>query len=176
MMTARKFHHSFYPSTDPLSSMSVVELTTLQIADAALLEIIQIAVGSLPFQQHLEQLLVQGDPWFRWIGQLGQIRETKTALSGLYGRFVARAYLTRHCGYHYFQSLNSQMTPVTFGSGLVARKNKAGDAPDWIIGTLTGNQIAIAEAKGSHNTAGASHALKAAIAQVNRVSVYAGRT
>jgi len=86
----------------------LIELSTGEIADAAIREICQLSLSAAPFDLLLEQLLAPADKWFRWIGPLGEIRETKTALSGLFGRFIARAYLTRYHGFAYFEPVRSE--------------------------------------------------------------------
>lgn len=177
-MSTRRFRHSYSPGGQGTSNLAVLELTTTEIADAAISEIIQMALSSSPFDILVEQLLNPGDHWFRWVGQLGQIRETKTALSGLFGRFVARAYLTRFCGYTHYEPISSNLTALRGWPALSVIRSKPGDLPDWIVANGGGapSSIAIAEAKGSHNAAGSGAALKAAIEQATRVDVTSGGT
>src|SRR5579863_10361189 len=106
-MTIRTFHHTFSPFTHPLSHLGAVSISTTEIAQAGIIEIIQLALSAAPFDLLLENLLVPGDHWFKWLGPLGQIRETKTALSGLFGRFVARAYLTKFLGFTHFEPIRA---------------------------------------------------------------------
>ncbi len=47
---------------------------------------------------------------------LGQAREVKVALSGLFGRFVARAYLERYLNLSIFAHLTSPMSWIMFAS------------------------------------------------------------
>lgn len=94
-MTSRRFHYSFSPWKEAPTSRRTIELTTSQIAKAALREIAQLSLSALPFDSFLNSLLVPSDAWFKWVSPLGRVRETKTAFSGLFGRFVARAYLIR---------------------------------------------------------------------------------
>jgi hypothetical protein len=125
----------------------------------------------------LNQLLDDSDQYFRWIASLGQIRETRTALSGLFGRFVARAYLSRYFSYAYFDPIGSGDQSLTYWPALSVNRVKDGDLPDWVVGTrLIGPNIAIAEAKGSHNAAGAGPSLSAAVEQASRVEVVAAGT
>ncbi len=178
-MSIRQFHHDFSPAGQGTSAQNPIELTTDEIAQAALLEITQVSLTALPFDLFLDQLLVSNDGWFRWISQLGQIRETKTALSGLFGRFVARAYLTRYFGFSYFEPLkaNTQMH-IGWPNFAIARKaHYTGDLPDWIVASSVGaNTIAVAEAKGSYNKAGPAAQLKSAIKQANGMDIKSGQT
>ncbi|ACS40559.1 hypothetical protein [Methylorubrum extorquens] len=155
--------------------MNPIMLTTTEIADAAIREIVQLSLSAAPFDLFLDQLLVPGDAWFRWVAQLGQIRETRTALSGLFGRFVARAYLTKYCGFGYFEPIRADLQALAGWPSLTIRKNDSGDLPDWMTATVAGaNAYAVAEAKGSHNTQGVEAALGAAKKQVGRIDIMSG--
>jgi hypothetical protein len=157
--------------------MNPIMLTTTEIADAAIREIVQLSLSAVPFDLLLEQLLVPGDSWFRWITQLGQIRETRTALSGLFGRFVARAYLTRYCDFTYFEPIRTDLQALSGWPGLTIQKNATGDLPDWMTATVAGaNTYAVAEAKGSHNAKGAEPSLTVAKDQARRIDVMSGGT
>jgi hypothetical protein len=107
---------------------------------------------------------------------LGQVRETRTALSGLFGRFVARAYLTRYHNFSYFEPIRSDTQLLSgWPSFSIRRKQRVvGDLPDWVIASPAG--VAIAEAKGSHNASGPWASLEAAKTQVERVEVVSGKT
>lgn len=177
LMTNRWFNHSFFPPAEGTGSLSTIQLTTTEIADAAIREIIQISLSAAPFDLLLDQLLVPADTSFRWISPLGQIRETKTALSGLFGRFVARAYLTRYCQFRYFESIRSDTQTLAAWPNFTVRRVQDGDLPDWIVTTAGGaNSIAIAEAKGSHNTNGYRAPLDSAKDQVRRIDIMSGPT
>lgn len=166
-MAIWKFQHSFYPPGTGTHGINPLELTTADIANAAIVEIVQTSMTASPFGLLLDQLLDPSDGYFRWIARLGQVRETRTALSGLFGRFVARAYLTRYAGFDYFGPLTSKMQPVW--GGLFIHQPVTGDLPDWVVAAAQGSpNIAIAEAKGSHNKAGVEKALTAAINQAAR--------
>lgn len=176
-MTTRKFYHDFTPASSGTGGQAEILLTTTEIAGAAIFEIAQMSLSTVPFDLFLDQLLVPGDQWFRWTGPLGQIRETKTALSGLFGRFVARAYLTRYLGFSHFEPIRSDTQLLNGWPNLSVKRTKTGDLPDWVIASTVGaNTVAIAEAKGSHNTAGAAAPLDAAKSQVRRVNIVAGST
>jgi hypothetical protein len=174
-VSIRNFRHRYTPAGQGTAGKDPLPLTTTEIADAAIREIVQIALSSAPFDVFLDQLLVPGDPSFRWIAQLGQIRETRTALSGLFGRFVARAYLTRYCHYRYFEPIRSNLQPLNGWPHYTVQKNATGDLPDWITSTTrAANTFAIAEAKGSHNASGPMPSLSAAMAQARRIDIMAG--
>jgi hypothetical protein len=176
-MSIRQFHHSYSPSGQGTSGQTTIELNTTEIATAAIYEIIQMSLSASPFDFLLEQLLDRTDLWFRWLAQLGQVRETKTALSGLFGRFVARAYLTRYFQYGYYEPIRSDVQPLWGWPGFTINRCAYGDLPDWVIARPIGpTAFAIAEAKGSHNKYGPKAALNAAKEQVTRVNICAGRT
>lgn len=173
-MTSRSFHHRYTPAGQGTDGLDPITLTTTDIGEAAIREIVQISLTSAPFGVFLEQLLVPGDAWFRWITQLGQIRETRTALSGLFGRFVARAYLTRYCGFHYFEPIKADLQVLAAWPYFTVHKKATGDLPDWIAASAAGaNAFAIAEAKGSHNAQGPTPSLNAAKAQAARIDILA---
>lgn len=155
-----------------------LELRTTDIAVAALYEITQLSLNATPFNLFLEELLAPGTKRFKWVSQLGQVRETRTALSGLFGRFVARAYLARHKGYAFFEPVRGDIQQLKRWPSLIVRRKAGatGDLPDWIIADRGGASVAIAEAKGTHNASGAAAALKEAKKQVKRVEVVSGTT
>jgi len=176
-MTNRRFNHVFFPPSQGTGGLKIIELTTTEIADAAIREIVQISLSAAPFDLFVDQLLIPSDIWFRWVSPLGQIRETKTALSGLFGRFVARAYLTRYCQFRYFEPIRSDTQTLSSWPNFTVRRVDNGDLPDWIVTTAAGaNSIAIAEAKGSHNTNGYGAPLASAKSQVRRIEIMSGTT
>ena len=175
-MADRDFTHRF--SQDGLADVfGQLTLSTDDIAAAAVREITQLALPSAPFGLFLDQLLVPNDPWFTWLSQIGQVRETRTAFSGLFGRFVARAYLERYHHYQFFDPIRSD-TQVLSGTPSLTLQRKpgvAGDLPDWAIASGRGaNAFAVAEAKGSHNKAGPWRVLDDAKRQVARVEITHG--
>lgn len=173
-MTVRSFHHRYTPAGQGTDGRNPLTLTTTEISEAAIREIVQMSLTSVPFGVFLEQLLVPGDAWFRWVSQLGQIRETRTALSGLFGRFVARAYLTRYRAFHYFEPIRANLQALAAWPHYTVQKNEDGDLPDWIVATAaSANAFAVAEAKGSHNRQGPKLPLAAAKAQAARIDIQA---
>ena len=99
----RTFRHTFDPPTlDPVGKPDV-ELTVREIEDAGLHEVLQTPGAPFNSWAVLGALLAPGDP-FVFREPLGHAREVKVALSGLFGRFVARAYLGRYFGLSLFVS------------------------------------------------------------------------
>ena len=92
MSMTRAFRHTFEPAhQNPISGQDV-RLTIREIEDAGLLEVVQTPGAAFGSWAVLESLLQPGSR-FVFREPLGQAREVKVALSGLFGRFVARAYL-----------------------------------------------------------------------------------
>jgi len=89
------------PPANPVQG-STVSLDVREIETASMLEALQ--TPGVPYNSWLalDPLLVPKRKEFRFRETLGRAREVKTALSALFGRFVARAYLTRHFGLSVF--------------------------------------------------------------------------
>ena len=90
----RTFLHSFDPPADSPVTGATVDLTVADIEDAGIREVLQTPGAAYGAWSILEALLTPtgaGTP-FIFKEPLGQAREVKVALSGLFGRFVARAY------------------------------------------------------------------------------------
>lgn len=133
------------------------------------------SLSASPFDLFLDDLLNPASRWFEWIGRLGHIRETRTALSGLFGRFVARAYLTQVWNIQHFLPLHANITEIAPGHDMAAIRVEKGDLPDWIVApSPSSGWVAIAEAKGSHNAAGPWASLEAAKKQARRVDIFRG--
>ena len=108
---------------------------------------------------------------------LGHAREVKVALSALFGRFVARAYLQNHHKLWVFDHLAKGSKSLDGRLGMSIEATEEGDWPDWITcdGELCG--WTFAEAKGTHDRAGPGQALSRAWKQVQRVKIVKdGRT
>ena len=103
----RTFHHTFEPREKSPILGPEVELTIREIEDAGLREVLQ--APGVPFGSWavLGGLLEPGVP-FVFREPLGHSREVKVALSGLFGGFVARAYLERYFGLSVFVSPRPQ--------------------------------------------------------------------
>ena len=165
----REFQHAFWPSgAIPFSGPAM--LSVEEIEDAGLLEVVQAPGAGFGHWRVLGQLLSSGKP-FVFQEPLGQSREVKVALSGLFGRFVARAYLTRHLGYQFFAHVNLNGVALNQSLNLGVIKRSRGDLPDWVTAPTDLATIAVAEAKGSHDPAGPWNALDRAWAQANRIHV-----
>ena len=175
-VTNKTFRHRFHPWQDDPMPGGEVELTVEAIEAAGVREVLQTPGAALGSWSMLNALLANDDE-FRFLEPLGQAREVKVALSGLFGRFVARAYLERYLGLHYFTHLGGE--EIELGGRLrvrvVRRRGQPGDLPDWVAcaGDMTG--LTVAEAKGSHARSGPGSAINQAKKQVARVNVYGAR-
>lgn len=153
---------------------SKISLDTREIEDAGVYEILQTPGAALGSWSILNQLL-EPIADFRFKEPLGQSREVKTALSGLFGRFVARAYATRYLGLNYFAHIHSPPMALAGGLGTVKRsRGKTGDLPDWAAWGVAGG-LAIVEAKGSHDKRGPGPRLGSAYEQAKRATIVHGR-
>jgi len=156
-----------------------LRLCDLDLADVALCamgEILQTAPTANPFLGVFEELLVPAQQRLIWRGDgPGRGVEMRRAFSGMFGRFFARAYLSRYHKFTWFTAINRDPTYVS--SRLRVRKRTRStrvDLPDWICGGS--GTIAIAEAKGSHQSASLSQGtrpgpIKTADKQISSVRV-----
>jgi hypothetical protein len=106
----RTFNHSFDPPADSPGTGPTVELTVEEIENAGIKEVLQApgaAFGTWALLDALLQPTGDGTP-FLFREPLGQSREVKVALSGLFGRFVARAYLERYLSLSLFAHLTKR--------------------------------------------------------------------
>jgi len=175
-VTSKTFRHRFHPwQEDPVPG-GEVELSVDAIEAAGVREVLQTPGAALGSWSMLDALLAKNDE-FRFIEPLGQAREVKVALSGLFGRFVARAYLERYLGLHYFTHLGGE--EIELGGRLrvrvVRRRGQPGDLPDWVACAGDMTCLTVAEAKGSHARSGPGRAINQAKKQVARVNVYGAR-
>jgi hypothetical protein len=125
--------------------------------------------------QILGALLDPSAASFRFLEPLGHAREVKTAVSGLFGRFVARAYATKYLGLTHFAHVRKPpmgLTGIMRGE-LDRVRGKSGDMPDWVAwGPAKG--LAIVEAKGCHDTKNPAKALERAYKQASRAEIKIG--
>jgi hypothetical protein len=176
MTMIRTFNHLFDPIAASPVTGQFAELTVEEIEDAGIREVLQTpgaALGSWAILDSLLEPLGAGSP-FIFKEPLGQAREVKVALSGLFGRFVARAYLGRYFGLSFFAHLGQRQVVLDGKLGVqVKRKpqNADGDLPDWIACDAGLVKLTVAEAKGCHDTSGPSQALARAWKQANRIDV-----
>ncbi|WP_426420846.1 hypothetical protein [Bradyrhizobium genosp. A] len=87
-----------------------VDLEVSDIEDAGIREVLQTPGAAYGAWSILDALLAPtgaGTP-FIFREPLGQAREVKVALSGLFGRFVARTYLERHFNLSIFAHLGTR--------------------------------------------------------------------
>ena len=133
----------------PLSQLT---LDMDDVARAAWSEILQTAPGSTSLFAFLEDLLQPG-PELVWRERgPGRGTEMRRSFSGLFGRFFARAYLEIHHEFVWFAAIdgdNFHLSP----RWRVKRFTKA-EMPDWICARP--GELAIAEAKGSHQKGNAT--------------------
>lgn len=168
------FQHSFTP-TSAAPVAGVADLTVREIEDAGIREILQTPGSVLGNWQILGALLDPSAASFRFLEPLGHAREVKTAVSGLFGRFVARAYATRYLGLTHFTHVRK---PPMRLSGMMRGEldrvpGKSGDMPDWVAwGPAKG--LAIVEAKGCHDTKSPAKALERAYNQACRAEIKIG--
>ena len=78
---------------------------------------------------------------------LGQAREVKVALSGLFGRFVARAYLERYFNLSIFAHLGSRTIDLDRRRQVKITRLSRGDLPDWIACASDLSSLTVAEAR-----------------------------
>ncbi|MBZ9984104.1 hypothetical protein LB521_23495 [Mesorhizobium sp. BR-1-1-8] len=171
----RTFLHSFDPpSASPLAGASV-DLDVADIEDAGIREVLQTPGAAYGAWSILDALLSPtgvGTP-FIFREPLGQAREVKVALSGLFGRFVARAYLERYFNLSIFAHLGSQTIDLDRRRKIKIKRLSRGDLPDWIACASDLSSLTVAEAKGCHDPGGPAKALRRAWAQAGRIDVIA---
>jgi hypothetical protein len=174
----RTFIHSFEPAAQNPVAGPTVALSTQEIEDAGIREVLQTpgaGLGSWSVLNALLQPTGAGTP-FVFREPLGQAREVKVALSGLFGRFVARAYLERYFGLSIFAHLARSTIHLNRRRRIRIEKRhgERGDLPDWISCSADMNALTVAEAKGCHDRLGPTQTLARAWRQAGRVNVYAG--
>lgn len=107
----RAFLHTFEPAAANPVTGPTVDLEVSDIEDAGIREVLQTPGAAYGAWSILDALLAPtgvGTP-FIFKEPLGQAREVKVALSGLFGRFVARAYLDRYFNLSIFAHLGSRV-------------------------------------------------------------------
>ena len=123
-----------------------VDLDMDNVARAAWGEILQTAPASNSLFAFLEDLLEPGSDLIWRDGGPGRGTEMRRSFSGLFGRFFARAYLEVHHDFTWFVAIDGDNFPLS-PHWRVKRATRA-EMPDWICAKP--GQLAIAEAKGSH--------------------------
>ena len=171
----RTFFHSFDPQAASPVSGATVDLEVSEIEDAGIREVLQTPGAAYGAWSILDALLTPtgaGTP-FVFREPLGQAREVKVALSGLFGRFVARAYLERYFNLSIFAHLGSRMIDLDRRRQVKITRLSRGDLPDWIACAADLSSLTVAEAKGCHDVGGPAKALDRAWAQARRIDVTA---
>lgn len=172
----RTFTYSFEPPhLDPVSptGSSTISLSTRHIEDAGVREVLQTpgaALGSWALLDALLHPTGAGTP-FLFRQPLGHAREVKVALSGLFGRFVARAYLEHYLGLSIFIHLAGDRMVVDASRRIEVVRLENGDLPDWVACATGRTKLTVAEAKGSHDWFGGEQTLERAWTQVQRVAI-----
>lgn len=167
----RTFEYKFTPTKDDPVKDTVVEIPLQAIEDAGLKEVLQTPGVKFGSWNLLEALLEPRTSEFIFREPLGEAREVKVALSGLFGRFVARAYLERHIGLSIFAHLGRRSMVLDGRLGIKVKRLRSGDLPDWVAASSDLSSIAIAEAKGCHDRPGPERALARAWDQAQRVDI-----
>ncbi|MBK8161008.1 MAG: hypothetical protein IPK59_20345 [Rhodospirillaceae bacterium] len=165
----RKFTHTFNPKAEDPTEGAQISLSVESIENAGLREVLQTPGAKFGTWALLESLLAPTDS-FSFIEPLGQAREVKVALSGLFGRSVARAYLEKYFNSAAFNHVSPSFLLNKKKNIWVMRARK-GDLPDWVVTNSSYNEILIAEAKGCHDRAGPKKSLARAWKQTTRSKV-----
>ena len=135
----RTFAHEFSPEgANPVTGPRV-ELTVQEIEDAGLREVLQTPGAGIGSWSFLGDLLQPGDP-FVFHQPLGQSREVKVALSGLFGRFFARAYLERYFHLSVFHHLGQEPISLNAPREISITAREEGDLPDPSLPTSLRHQ------------------------------------
>jgi hypothetical protein len=169
----RTFVYSFTPASLDPAPGATIELEVSDIEDAGIREVLQTPGAAYGAWSILDALLAPtgaGTP-FIFRQPLGQAREVKVALSGLFGRFVARAYLERYFDLSIFAHLGNRVIDLDRRKEARIKRLARGDLPDWIACKSDLTSLTIAEAKGCHDPGGPTKALARAWAQAGRIDV-----
>lgn len=169
----RTFLHSFDPQSASPVTGATVDLDVADIEDAGIREVLQTPGAAYGAWSILDALLAPtgvGTP-FIFKQPLGHAREVKVALSGLFGRFVARAYLERYFGLSIFAHLGNKVIDLDRRKQARIKRLARGDLPDWIACKSDLTSLTIAEAKGCHDPGGPAKALARAWTQAGRIDV-----
>jgi len=169
----RTFIYNFTPpSLDP-SPGATIALDVSDIEDAGIREVLQTPGAAYGAWSILDALLAPtgAGTSFLFKQPLGQAREVKVALSGLFGRFVARAYLERYFDLSVFAHLGNHVIDLDRRKQARIKRLARGDLPDWIACKSDLTSLTIAEAKGCHDPGGPAKALARAWTQAGRIDV-----
>jgi hypothetical protein len=171
----RTFIHTFDPPAESPIPGQTLDLEVSDIEDAGIREVLQTPGAAYGAWSILDTLLTAtgaGTP-FIFKEPLGQAREVKVALSALFGRFVARAYLERYFGLSIFAHLVRRSLLLDGSKRIEVVRRKRGDLPDWVACAADLSSLTVAEAKGCHDPGGPAKALARAWTQAQRIDVMA---
>lgn len=171
----RTFIHSFDPPGDSPIAGPAVDPDVSEIEDAGIREVLQTPGAAYGAWSILDALLTDAGPGspFTFKEPLGQAREVKVALSGLFGRFVARAYLERYFRMSVFAHLTQHTLTLDGRRRIETVRLARGDLPDWVACPADLRSLTVAEAKGCHDPGGPAKALARAWTQAQRIDVTA---
>ena len=152
---------------------ATIALDLLEIEDAGIREVLQMPGAAYGAWSILDALLAPTGAGTAFVFRqpLGQAREVKVALSGLFGRFVARAYLERYFDLSIFAHLGNHVIDLDGRNQAKIKRLARGDLPDWIACNSDLTSLTIAEAKGRHDPVGPAKALARAWTQAGRIDV-----
>lgn len=173
----RTFLHSFRPNSSSPITGPTVGLEIAEIEDAGIREVLQTPGAAYGAWSILDELLTTTGPGTPFVFKepLGQAREVKVALSGLFGRFVARAYLERYFNLSIFAHLGRRSMRLDGRRRIAIIRRSRGDLPDWVACAADLSSLTVAEAKGCHDPGGPERALGRAWAQAQRIDITASR-
>ena len=177
----RKFCHEITPQgLDPCKGDPAF-LEVSEIERAGVFEVLKTPEAFLGTWSILDRLLVGKSSKihgsnFTFREPLGQSNDIKGAISNLFSRFVARAYLTKYFYYSNFYPLHKGMKKIG-KTGLTIEHNSNGDNPGWLTFSDFYQHPAIIEVKGRNYDRKPTAAMKTAWNQANRVILkYQGKT
>ena len=172
----RTFTHRFESASDDPIRGQILELTIREIEDAALREILQTPGAAYGNWSFLDSLLADtgANSPFVFKEPLGHAREVKVALSGLFGRFVARAYLEKFFNLEFFVHVKPSKMMLDGHRKIRIERIASGDLPDWIACRSNLTNLTVAEAKGCHDKPGPEKALDRAWNQAQRINILIG--
>lgn len=149
----RTFIHRYEPANESPAG-DEVELTIQEIEAAGYQEMLQTSGARLTSWSILDALLQDGVVPFIFKQPLGIAREVKVAASGLFGRFIARAYLTRYKGLSFYGHLGTKKITLDSKQVLEIARKQNGDLPDWVACSAGLRDLTVAEAKRYSNPSG----------------------
>jgi hypothetical protein len=149
----RTFIHNFDPPSASPVTGPTVGLEVSEIEDAGIRDVLQTPGAAYGAWSILDALLAATGPGTPFVFKepLGQAREVKVALSGLFGRFVARAYLEHYLNLSIFAHLTSRSLLLDGRRRIDIVRRSRGDLPDWVACAADLTSLTVAEAKGCHD-------------------------